>query len=85
MCFDYWPKFLLLTTFCCLLKQSWADNGIKLSTPSDEAAKLFDGAVSQFIGWYDDKQLGGMDSTMKKMLEADPEFSKKCKNFVFEF
>lgn len=53
------------------------DSGIKLSTPSDEAAKLFDASISQFTGWYDDKQLDGFETTLKKMLEADPQFSKR--------
>lgn len=52
------------------------ESGISLSTPSNEAAKLYDAAVSQFVGWYDDKQLDGFEVTLKKMLEADPQFSK---------
>ncbi|KAG4067277.1 hypothetical protein HA402_000268 [Bradysia odoriphaga] len=54
--------------------QSWMDSGIKLSTPSNEAAKLFDASISQLSGWYDDKQLGGLEATMTKMLDADPQF-----------
>lgn len=53
------------------------DSGIRLSTPSNEAAKLYDAAISQFVGWYDDKQLDGLEGSMKKMLEADPQFSKE--------
>lgn len=53
------------------------DSGIKLSTASNEAAKLYDAAISQYVDWYDDKQLDGLESTLKKLLEADPQFSKK--------
>lgn len=53
------------------------DSGIKLSTPSNEAAKLLDAAISQVVGWYDDKQLNGLESTLIKMMEADPHFSEK--------
>ncbi|KAJ6641699.1 Tetratricopeptide repeat protein 38 [Pseudolycoriella hygida] len=54
--------------------ESLAAYGITLSTPSSQAAKLFDAAISQFVGWYSDTQLGGMESTMERMLNADPEF-----------
>lgn len=60
------------------------ESGISLSTPSNEAAKLYDAAVSQFVGWYDDKQLDGFEATLKKMLEADPQFSKQLGNYVIE-
>lgn len=45
-----------------------------MSTPSNEAAKLYDAAVSQFVGWYDDAQLGGLGETINRMLSADTEF-----------
>ncbi|XP_037032820.1 tetratricopeptide repeat protein 38-like [Bradysia coprophila] len=54
--------------------QSWMDSGMKLSTACNETAKLYDAAVSQLAGWYDNKQLDGLESTLKKMMEADPQF-----------
>lgn len=54
--------------------QAWMDSGIKLSTACNETAKLYDAAVSQVAGWYDNRQLDGLESTLKKMMEADPQF-----------
>lgn len=59
---------------------NWRDNSgwkaerLPLSTPSDEACKLFDAAVTQYVGWYDDETLGGLSATCTKMRKADPEF-----------
>uniref|UniRef100_A0A914CKS5 Tetratricopeptide repeat protein 38 n=1 Tax=Acrobeloides nanus TaxID=290746 RepID=A0A914CKS5_9BILA len=52
---------------------AWKSEGLDLSTPSDEAAKLFDGSLRQMVSWMDCEQLGGLENTMNKMLEADPE------------
>lgn len=46
------------------------------STASNEAAKMYDSAVTQLVCWYDDPNVGGMDNAIKKMLEADPNFGK---------
>lgn len=45
-----------------------------LQTPSDEAAKQYDAIITQLCGWYVDESLGGIESCLKRMLEADPEF-----------
>lgn len=52
-----------------------------VSTHSNEAAKLYDAAITQYVGWYDDDQLGGLDTTIKNMLEADHTFGKTFANF----
>ncbi|KAI1290172.1 Tetratricopeptide repeat protein 38 [Halotydeus destructor] len=52
----------------------WLNDGIPLSTESNEAARLYDAAVSQFVGWYDDPKSGGLEATIKKMVEVDPIF-----------
>ena len=47
-----------------------------VGTKSDEAAKLYDAALSQFVGWFDDEQFDGFEGTLTKMLEADTSFGK---------
>ncbi|XP_076307324.1 tetratricopeptide repeat protein 38-like isoform X1 [Tachypleus tridentatus] len=54
--------------------KEWADEGLVLSTPSDQACKLFDSALSQLIGWYDDKRFGGLKTTLENIKIADPDF-----------
>lgn len=59
-----------------------------------DAVKLYDAAVSQvclfsnldinidllsqFAGWYDDSNLGGLETTLNKLYEADPDFGIHC-------
>ncbi|KAI1290173.1 Tetratricopeptide repeat protein 38 [Halotydeus destructor] len=52
----------------------WLNDGIPLGTQSNEAARLYDAAVSQYVGWYDDANMGGLEATIKKMVEVDPTF-----------
>jgi hypothetical protein len=33
-------------------------------------------SLSQFVGWYDDKSLGGLESCLNQMIESDPNFGK---------
>ncbi|XP_076371126.1 tetratricopeptide repeat protein 38-like isoform X2 [Tachypleus tridentatus] len=54
--------------------KAWAEEGLVLSTSSDQACKLFDAALTQFIGWYDDKIFGGLKKTLENMKAADPSF-----------
>lgn len=37
---------------------------------------MYDAALTQFIGFYDDPNLGGLSKTVEKMLQADPNFGK---------
>ncbi|PAV89894.1 hypothetical protein WR25_15211 [Diploscapter pachys] len=53
--------------------QAWKDAALELSTTSNEAAKLFDALLRQIVSWSDCDALGGIDSTLKKMVEADPD------------
>ncbi|CAF1402504.1 unnamed protein product [Rotaria sp. Silwood1] len=48
------------------------DDGIPIDTTSDEAAKLFDATLTQYIGWYNDKQLGGIKPSLSRLLASDP-------------
>ncbi|KAH9512625.1 Tetratricopeptide repeat protein 38 [Bulinus truncatus] len=54
--------------------QEWASQGLPLTTSSDEASKLYDAIVTQYVGWYDDHTLGGMAGTLDKLIGADPDF-----------
>ncbi|XP_046841168.1 tetratricopeptide repeat protein 38-like [Xenia sp. Carnegie-2017] len=53
---------------------AWKSEGLSLSTTSDRSAKLFDAAVTQYLGWYDDPNVGGLESSLKEMMEGDPDF-----------
>ncbi|XP_071964159.1 tetratricopeptide repeat protein 38-like [Antedon mediterranea] len=54
--------------------QAWKDEGLEFSTTSNEACKLYDAALTQIVGYYQDKSMGGIDQTFKGLKEADPEF-----------
>ncbi|VDM63662.1 unnamed protein product [Angiostrongylus costaricensis] len=49
----------------------WRSCGLSLSTPSDECAKLFDGALRQLVSWSDCDALGGLHKTLEDMKVAD--------------
>jgi tetratricopeptide (TPR) repeat protein len=52
--------------------QAWKDEGLEISTTSNECAKLYDATLRQLVSWIDCKELGGIIKTSKAMLEADP-------------
>uniref|UniRef100_A0A8C4N3N5 Tetratricopeptide repeat protein 38 n=2 Tax=Eptatretus burgeri TaxID=7764 RepID=A0A8C4N3N5_EPTBU len=54
--------------------KAWASRGIPLNCPSDTACKMFDASVQQYLGWFNDGTLGGLEGTLRRMLEADPCF-----------
>ncbi|KAL5013448.1 hypothetical protein ScPMuIL_007718 [Solemya velum] len=54
--------------------KEWSNFGLPMSTTNNEACKLYDASLSQYVGWYDDPSLGGLEPTLKKMLDADPDF-----------
>uniref|UniRef100_A0A8C8UM07 Uncharacterized protein n=1 Tax=Peromyscus maniculatus bairdii TaxID=230844 RepID=A0A8C8UM07_PERMB len=56
--------------------QAWKDAGLPLSTTSNEACKLFDATLTQFIKWTNDKSLGGIDGCLSKLKAADPTFGE---------
>ncbi|CAG9537987.1 unnamed protein product, partial [Cercopithifilaria johnstoni] len=51
---------------------AWKAEGIQISTNSNEAARLFDALLRQYVSWSECAQLGGMDKTLSKMIEAEP-------------
>ncbi|XP_062931035.1 tetratricopeptide repeat protein 38 isoform X2 [Cynocephalus volans] len=54
--------------------QAWKDAGLPLSTPSNEACKLFDATLTQYVKWTNDKSLGGIEGCLSKLKAADPTF-----------
>ncbi|KAG8579855.1 hypothetical protein GDO81_011077 [Engystomops pustulosus] len=54
--------------------KAWQDAGMSLSTTSNEACKLFDATLHQYVTWTNDKTLGGIEGCLKKIKEADPNF-----------
>lgn len=55
--------------------QAWKDAGLPLSTPSNEACKLFDATLTQYVKWTNDKSLGGIEGCLSKLRAADPTFA----------
>ncbi|KAK3741173.1 hypothetical protein QZH41_012619, partial [Actinostola sp. cb2023] len=53
---------------------AWKKEGFVFSTPSNEAVKLYDAAVSQIIQYYDNESLGGLEKTIHGVIEADPNY-----------
>ncbi|CAM2698010.1 unnamed protein product [Rotaria socialis] len=48
------------------------DDGIPIDTASNETAKLFDATLTQYTGWYNDNQLGGIETCLSRLLSSDP-------------
>uniref|UniRef100_A0A3P9GYR3 Tetratricopeptide repeat protein 38 n=1 Tax=Oryzias latipes TaxID=8090 RepID=A0A3P9GYR3_ORYLA len=54
--------------------QAWKAEGLPLSTSSNEACKLFDATLTQYVKWTNDETLGGIEGCMSAMKTADPNF-----------
>ncbi|XP_073423794.1 tetratricopeptide repeat protein 38 isoform X1 [Dendrobates tinctorius] len=54
--------------------KAWQDAGMTLSTTSNEACKLFDATLYQYVTWTNDKTMGGIEGCLQKMKAADPNF-----------
>ncbi|KAJ8322004.1 hypothetical protein KUTeg_000475, partial [Tegillarca granosa] len=54
--------------------KAWNDFGTPLSTASNESSKLFDAILTQYVGWYDEDTLGGLEGSIVKLVESDPTF-----------
>lgn len=52
---------------------AWREDGLPLSTPSNEAAKHLDAAIAQFALMDADSNEGGLMASMTKVTEADPD------------
>nr|XP_042120474.1 tetratricopeptide repeat protein 38 [Peromyscus maniculatus bairdii] len=55
--------------------EAWKDAGLPLSTTSNEACKLFDATLTQYIKWTNDTSLGGIEGCLSKLKAADPTFA----------
>ncbi|XP_028666075.1 tetratricopeptide repeat protein 38 [Erpetoichthys calabaricus] len=54
--------------------KAWQCEGLPLSTSSNEACKMYDAVVTQYISWRNDQTLGGIEGCLSRMQTADPNF-----------
>lgn len=54
--------------------KAWKDEGSPWNTTSNEACKLFDASLTQYVGWYDEKSVDGIEKSLENTLKADPNF-----------
>ncbi|MCJ8733209.1 hypothetical protein PDJAM_G00220540 [Pangasius djambal] len=53
---------------------AWRAEGLPLSTSSNEACKLYDAMLTQYVTWRNDETLGGIEGCMAAVQAADPDF-----------
>eukprot|EP00106_Octopus_bimaculoides_P002224 XP_014769666.1 PREDICTED: tetratricopeptide repeat protein 38-like [Octopus bimaculoides] len=53
---------------------AWQSFGLPMSTASDEACKMFDATLCQYVGWCEDDSVGGFEGSLEKMIAADENF-----------
>uniref|UniRef100_A0AAX7U3H1 Tetratricopeptide repeat protein 38 n=1 Tax=Astatotilapia calliptera TaxID=8154 RepID=A0AAX7U3H1_ASTCA len=51
----------------------WAE-GLTLSTSSNEACKMYDAILTQYVKWRNDDSLGGIEGCISAVQAADPNF-----------
>ncbi|KAF7224864.1 tetratricopeptide repeat protein 38 [Nothobranchius furzeri] len=54
--------------------QAWRDEGLSLFSSSNEACKLYDAILTQYVKWTNDETLGGIEGCMSAIQKADPDF-----------
>ncbi|KAK7091898.1 tetratricopeptide repeat protein 38-like [Littorina saxatilis] len=54
--------------------EEWRDLNVPLSTPSNEASRMYDATLTQLAAHWDDPSVGGIHATLKQMMDADPNF-----------
>ena len=54
--------------------QGWQAAKMSLHTTSGESARMYDASVRQVVSWLDEDTLGGIESTLERMLAVDPKF-----------
>uniref|UniRef100_A0A3Q2NYU5 Tetratricopeptide repeat protein 38 n=1 Tax=Fundulus heteroclitus TaxID=8078 RepID=A0A3Q2NYU5_FUNHE len=54
--------------------QAWKDEALPLTTSSNEACKLYDAILTQYVKWRNDDTLGGIEGCMSAIQTADPNF-----------
>ncbi|KAL8619304.1 hypothetical protein ACOMHN_056948 [Nucella lapillus] len=58
--------------------KEWQDLNVPITTPSDQACKMFDAALTQYVQWKEEPSVGGIEGAVEKMLAADPDFAPTC-------
>uniref|UniRef100_A0A3Q4HBJ2 Tetratricopeptide repeat domain 38 n=1 Tax=Neolamprologus brichardi TaxID=32507 RepID=A0A3Q4HBJ2_NEOBR len=64
----HWSSFFKTTLF-----YSRAE-GLTLSTSSNEACKMYDAILTQYVKWRNDDSLGGIEGCISAVQAADPHF-----------
>uniref|UniRef100_A0A8C1JQQ2 Tetratricopeptide repeat domain 38 n=1 Tax=Cyprinus carpio TaxID=7962 RepID=A0A8C1JQQ2_CYPCA len=54
--------------------KAWKSEGLPLSTSSNEACKLYDAILSQYVTWRNNETLGGIEGCITAVKAADPDF-----------
>ncbi|XP_059834062.1 tetratricopeptide repeat protein 38 isoform X1 [Hypanus sabinus] len=55
-------------------RRAWQDVGLPLSTTSNEACKMYDAFLTQWVTWSNDASLGGIEGCQTRLQAADPDF-----------
>ncbi|XP_037306443.1 tetratricopeptide repeat protein 38 [Pungitius pungitius] len=54
--------------------KAWCAEGLPLSTSSNEACKLYDAILTQYVKWQNDENVGGFEGSISAIQAADPNF-----------
>ncbi|XP_056272929.1 tetratricopeptide repeat protein 38 [Pseudoliparis swirei] len=54
--------------------KAWIAEGLPLSTSSNEACKLYDAILTQYVKWRNDETVGGFEGCFSAIQAADPNF-----------
>ncbi|XP_019896126.2 tetratricopeptide repeat protein 38 isoform X4 [Esox lucius] len=54
--------------------QAWRAEGLPLTTSSNEACKIYDAILTQYVTWRNDESLGGIEGCISTVKSADPDF-----------
>ncbi|KAJ0029751.1 hypothetical protein NQD34_004748 [Periophthalmus magnuspinnatus] len=54
--------------------QAWRAEGLSMSTTSNEACKMYDAVLTQYVKWRSDETLGGFEGCVSALHTADPNF-----------
>ncbi|XP_077567319.1 tetratricopeptide repeat protein 38-like [Stigmatopora nigra] len=54
--------------------EAWRAEGLPLSTSSNEACKLYDAILTQYVKWRNIESIGGLEGCITAIKAADPDF-----------
>ncbi|XP_029289136.1 LOW QUALITY PROTEIN: tetratricopeptide repeat protein 38 [Cottoperca gobio] len=57
-----------------MVLKAWSAEHLPLSTSSNEACKLYDAILTQYVKWRNDETLGGVEGCISAIQAADPNF-----------